>query len=251
MADQTLTKGIKNIGVSSNALKILGAIFMLLDHVGYMLFPNLSYLRVIGRLAFPIFAYMIAEGCRYTKNKLRYFLTIFILGFLCQLVYFLYDGQLYMSILITFSLSILLIYSLQFAKEKLFSKECGFIIKILSIVLFVGLIVLVYFLNQIFKIDYGFWGCIAPLFASLFVKPLKINSLVWQKIDNKFTHLLLFGIALLILAIVIGQNQIYSLFAIPLLALYSGKRGKANLKYFFNIFYPLHLVVIQAISMII
>ena len=57
--------------------------------------------------------------------------------------------------------------------------------------------------------------------------------------------------ALLILANAVGQNQIYSLFAIPLLALYSGKRGKANLKYFFYIFYPLHLVVIQAISMII
>ncbi len=251
MTTHALTKKVNSFGLSSNALKILGAIFMLLDHAGYMLLPNIAFLRIIGRLAFPIFAYMIAEGCRFTKNKLKYFLTVFILGALCQIVYFIYDGELYFSILITFSLSILLIYSMQFAKEKLFDKNCPCLVKILSILLFAFTIFAVYFLNQIFEIDYGFWGSIAPLGASLFAKPRNVNSTVWQKIDNKFTSLILFSIFLLILANVIKANQIYSLFAIPLLALYSGKRGKANLKYFFYIFYPLHLVLLQAISIII
>lgn len=251
MTTHALAKKINSFGLSSNALKILGAIFMLIDHAGLMLFPSIRLLRIIGRLAFPIFAYMIAEGCRFTKNKLKYFLTVFILGALCQTVYFIYDGELYFSILITFSLSILLIYSMQFAKEKLFDKNCCFITKLFSIVLFISLIYLVYFLNQIFAIDYGFWGSIAPLGASLFIKPNSVKSTVWQIIDNKFTSLFLFAIFLLILANVSNNNQIYSLFAIPLLALYSGKRGKANLKYFFYIFYPLHLVLLQAISMII
>ena len=52
------------------------------------------------------------------------------------------------------------------------------------------------------------------------------------------------------LAADLGGTQWYSLLALPLLLLYSGKRGKANLKYFFYIFYPVHLVVLQGIDML-
>ena len=54
----------------------------------------------------PIFAFMIAEGCKYTKNKLKHFLMIFILGVICQVVYFINDQSLLMGILIVFSFSI-------------------------------------------------------------------------------------------------------------------------------------------------
>jgi hypothetical protein len=80
--------------------------------MGMLLFPGNMALRIIGRLAFPIYAYMIAEGCKYTRNRLRYFLSLFLLGAACQLVYFVVDGSLYFSVLITFSLSILTIYAL-------------------------------------------------------------------------------------------------------------------------------------------
>ena len=251
MKDQTFDKNLNNFGISGNVLKILGAIFMLIDHAGLMLFPNLQVLRIIGRLAFPIFAFMIAEGCRYTKNKLRYFLTIFILGFACQLVYYLYDKQLDMSILITFSLSILAVYSLQFAKDSLVNKKYGIVVKILAIITFVGVIAGIYYLNQIFSIDYGFWGCLAPVFASLLVKPNNVNFKVWDVIDNRFTRLFVFGIGLLVLALEMGRNQIYSLFALILLLFYSGKKGKANLKYFFYVFYPLHLLCLEGLKMLI
>ena len=171
MPTNTLSKHKNFISLSGNSLKILGAIFMLLDHVGYMFFYKVKILRIIGRLAYPIFAYNISEGCRYTKNKLRYFLMIFILGVLCQLVYYLYNGDLYMSILITFSISILLIYSLQFAKEALFNKKYNVFIKILSVVIFLSAIALSYYLNQKLEIDYGFFGTLTPLFASLLEKP--------------------------------------------------------------------------------
>lgn len=250
MNDQTIEKNLNTFGISGNVLKILGAIFMLIDHVGVILFPNVKVLRVIGRLAFPIFAFMIAEGCRYTKNKLRYFLTIFILGFVCQVVYYLYDKQLKMSILITFSLSILAVYSLQFVKESLFNKKYGVFVKISSIIAFIAVIAGIYYLNQIFSIDYGFWGCLAPLFASLLVKPNNVNFKVWDVIDNKFTRLIIFGIGLIILAIEMGNNQIYSLLSLLILFLYSGKKGKANLKYFFYVFYPLHLVCLECLAML-
>ena len=54
--------------LNGNALKIIGAVSMFIDHVGVLFFPRVLFLRIIGRLAFPIFAYLIAEGCRHTNN---------------------------------------------------------------------------------------------------------------------------------------------------------------------------------------
>lgn len=59
-------------GISATALKIIGMIAMTIDHIGYFLFPQIEAFRIIGRIAYPIFAYMIAEGCRYTRNKVKY-----------------------------------------------------------------------------------------------------------------------------------------------------------------------------------
>ena len=55
-------------GLTGNQLKLIALITMTIDHVGMMLLPQLRILRAIGRIAFPIFAYMIAEGCRYTHS---------------------------------------------------------------------------------------------------------------------------------------------------------------------------------------
>ena len=54
--------------LSSNILKIVACISMLLDHIGFIFFPQYIIFRILGRVAFPIFAFMIAEGCYYTKN---------------------------------------------------------------------------------------------------------------------------------------------------------------------------------------
>ena len=115
---------------SGNALKIIAAISMLIDHIGVIFFPQIKIFRILGRIALPIFSFMIAEGARYTRNKLRYFLTVFSLATACQIVYFLYDGDTYMSILVTFSISIVTIYAMQFFKENLFSKNASILIKI-------------------------------------------------------------------------------------------------------------------------
>ena len=112
---------IKNFGIlSGNVLKTIAALSMLIDHIGVMFFPQVKLLRIIGRIALPIFSFMIAEGARYTRNKMRYFFTVFGLASVCQFVYFLYDGDTYMSILVTFSLSILAIYALDFLRNACF-----------------------------------------------------------------------------------------------------------------------------------
>ena len=108
----------KTTGLTGNQLKLIAMAAMTIDHIGVQLFPNVLLLRIIGRLALPIFAYMIAQGCRYTKNKARYLLTIAAVAALCQIVYFVAMDSLYQCILVTFSLSIVLIYVLDDAIQK-------------------------------------------------------------------------------------------------------------------------------------
>ena len=237
---------IKKHGINGNALKIIAALTMLIDHIGYIFFSEIDLLRIIGRISFPIFAFMIAEGCEYTKNKLRYFLTIFLLGAFCQLVYFIIDGSVYLGILITFSLSIVAIYALQNLKNAILKKKNI----IISSLLFIVVIGAIYVLNVFAHVDYHFFGCMAPFFASIFRKPKLSTSKIWQTLDNNVLHVFMLSICLMFVWLSSGQKQIYALLAIPFLLLYSGKKGELNLKYFFYIFYPVHLAVLQGIAVL-
>ena len=256
-------------GLSGNVLKISAALTMLIDHIGIILLPQFEVFRIIGRISFPIFAYMIAEGCYYTRNKLRYFAGIFSLGVVCQVVYSLESKDKYLGILITFSVSIIVVYAMQYMKWAFISKRDA-AEKILSFALFASLIVGVYFLNKHLTIDYGFFGCMAPAFASVFKTP---RSLVDTKPENppesadarkffacfdmnflkeRLPNALSLAVCLIFLAINLPEpHQMLALMAIPFLLLYSGKRGKLKMKYFFYIFYPLHLVLLEGISMLI
>ena len=60
---------------------------MLVDHVGAVFFPNALWLRVIGRIAFPLFAWGIAMGYRYTRNWKLYAIRLLVLGFATQIPY--------------------------------------------------------------------------------------------------------------------------------------------------------------------
>lgn len=237
-------------GLSSNALKLIAAASMLIDHIGVILLPQVAVLRILGRLAFPIFAFMIAEGCAKTKNKLRYFLSVFLLGAACQVVYCLYDDQLYLGILITFSISILLIYALQALKDALFDDARRPVRPLAAALVFLLLLAGVYVLNLYLTVDYGFWGCLLPVFASVFRRPAANAPRSFEKLDRLGVHVISFGVGLVILSCVRGGVQPYSLCALPLLALYSGKRGTWNMKWFFYIFYPAHLAALELLAML-
>ncbi|HBJ18870.1 MAG TPA: hypothetical protein DDY70_03905, partial [Clostridiales bacterium] len=126
-----------------NVLKLIAFAAMLADHAAVLLFDGCIPLRIIGRLSFPIFAYMIAEGCRYTSNRLRYFLRLFVLGVLCNLIYFLAMKQLTLSILITFSLSILLIYLIDALRTQREEKR----VPVLPVLGILALLTVTYFLG--------------------------------------------------------------------------------------------------------
>jgi hypothetical protein len=237
--------------VSGNTLKIIAAMAMVMDHVGLLFFPYNKILRVIGRLSFPIFSFMIAEGCKYTKNRLRYFLGVFFLGAGCQIVYSIFYGDYYFNTLITFSLSILLIYSLQNIKR--FNTDKGFSKKkmTISICIFLVLMTLVYILNEYLRIDYGFWGCMLAVFASAFQFRVDDEHNSLKKFDKNYVHVFSFSIGLIFLFFSINDLSAYIFLSLPLLMLYSGKRGIYNMKYFFYAFYPLHFIVLELINTII
>ena len=218
-------------GLTGNQLKLIALISMTCDHVGLQLFPEVLLLRIIGRLALPIFAYMIAEGCRYTRNRKKYLLRMASLAAVCQLVYFFAMGSLYQCILVTFSLSICLICAMDRWQQR---RDTGSRVLVLGIfgAVFVLCVVLPDFLPG-FEIDYGLMGVLLPVLI-YFGRPVQ--------------NYLLAG--LILLGFSYGGIQWCGLAAIPLLAVYNDQRGKYNMGKLFYIYYPLHLVVIYGISLL-
>lgn len=220
--------------LSGNALKILALVFMTVDHAGLMLFPHAVWMRIVGRLAMPIFAYMIAEGCRHTKNRRKYLLTVVFFAAVCQVVYLVVMRSLYQCIFVTFSLSIAVICLLDHARGK---RTVGAVALLL---LGVGAVAALCFglprLVRGFDIDYGFFGVLLPVLIYCGFDPL--------------SRFLLAACGLVLLSDTLGGIQWYCLAALPLLALYNGTRGKRKMKYLFYVYYPLHLVLLEGAAML-
>ncbi len=243
--------------MSSFVLKIIAAVTMFIDHAGLLLFPELEFMRILGRLAFPIYAFCIAEGFRYTKNRKLYFLRVFLLGLVCQIVYTVVDRQLYLGILIVFSMSIALMACADSFK-KAFRGDVSPLNRSLTALLkqdalfpnrtdkFVSggilavSVALTLLLCLTVDVDYGFFGILLPVFTSVF--------------EDRPRRLVMFTATLLALSIDLTAGgfiyQFWCLLAVPLIAVYNGKPGKYRMKYFFYIFYPAHLVFLYALDMI-
>lgn len=237
-------------------LKMIAALTMLVDHTGMILFPKTEIFRIIGRLAFPIYAYFIAEGFRYTRDRRRYMLRIFLLGLVCQIVYTFAAMELYINVLLVFSLSLIVMMCAEGVKraargEDNFARE---MIKrlaktqadkkseiIISVATAAAAVLAVAWFCSAVEVDYGFWGVMLPVFAFIF--------------DEKYPRLALFSLGLFILCVHYYSGgliiQYYSLISIPLLLCYNGSRGKIRMKYFFYVFYPAHLLILYLISMLI
>jgi len=241
----------KNINfsiLSASSLKILACIFMFIDHFGVRLYPEVADFRIIGRLAYPIFAFFIAEGCKYTKNKVKRIITILLFGIICEISYLLYSGNYYGNILFTFTLSIILIYAIQHSKYFLLKKQY-----IKAALIIITILPLIYIAAKLMRVDYGFYGVLSPVFVSALDYKEGKTPEFFKKLDNHKLKLVSFSIGLILLIYRYGINsvQLFSIFAVPLLALYNGKQGAYKLKYAFYLYYPLHLMFIEFLAKII
>ena len=121
--------------LSASALKVIAMICMFCDHVWATVAPGFEetlWLHMVGRIAFPIFAFLIAEGFRHTRSRLRYFLTLGGLGAAFQLVYFFVMGDDMLNIFITLAVGVLLCALLELAKVQLLTPEAALWKKLLS-----------------------------------------------------------------------------------------------------------------------
>ena len=237
---------------SGTFLKIIACVFMVIDHVGLTFFPSDDIFRILGRLSFPIFAFLIAEGNRYSKHKLRRFLMIFGIGLGFLAFYYFYGGQFYGNIFLTFSISILLNFVLDYSKKFVFSSFR--IYKLFLAILVIGTtLLLLYILYDDLHFEYKFSGMILPVVINLFdFKNIDVSKKI-KRLDCHLVRMacLLLGLIYLSFDGNLGVIQFYCLFSFPLILLYNGKPGTKKLKYLFYVFYPLHLIVIEGLAIVI
>lgn len=207
---------------------------MTLDHLGFLIFPGCEPLRILGRLAFPIFAFFISEGCRYTHDRLRYFLRLLVLGAAFAAVYYIAVGELYINIMLSFALASGLVFVSEPVIKRMSEGKLS---------PFAGTLLLIVELGAVaalccnFTVDYGFWGVLSVCAA--------------YYAGGKYRKLAAMGVFLAIYSVSCGVwFQFFCLLSLPLLALYNGTRGKLRMKYFFYIYYPLHMAIIYLISLL-
>ncbi len=239
--------------MNSNKLKVIACISMLLDHAGVILFPEIMWLRYAGRLAMPLFAFFIAEGCRHTKNKARYFFQVLILGIVCQAVYIVSDlinggiNQIYLNILFALALAIPLcciFLQIEACKAKSTISHAFYITLFVAYLL--ALAGFMYFCDRSASLvgikvhlDYEIAGILLCFFPVITKERTK--------------RLALFSLGTFIFCLLMESTVPYiwiSLAAVPLIALYNGKLGSKKLKWWFYAFYPVHFAVLYVLNMI-
>lgn len=218
--------------MTSFVLKIIAIISMFLDHLSYSIYSHFSWLNYLGRLAFPIFAFQITEGYVHTKDLKKYFLRIGLFALISQVPFSLFistfTSQFSLNIFFTLFAGLLAITIFDKFKNKYFGFLCAIIIGIIS---------------EFFHFDYGWFG-ILIIFIFYIFKNNQINMLIAfiLAVSIKYIILLIkndFYFAYYILAL------FNSLSIIPII-LYNKKQGK-KIKYFFYIFYPVHLILLYLI----
>lgn len=219
--------------MTSFGLKLLAMFSMIFDHIGLMFMQNndllYSCFRMIGRLAFPIFAFQLTIGYSHSKNKEKHIVRMLIFAVLSQFPYWLYIktavsgvGHL-LNIGFTFTLALLGMYIIENIKK--FNHKCFYLI-------------LVLLLSCVLPVDYGFIGVLLCISFYTFRNRKYIN--------------IISATSLIILKVIIEQDilKYAMIYALLPIYLYNEKKGLDNklTKYLFYIFYPAHLLLFAVIK---
>lgn len=240
--------------LNSNQLKLIAITAMTVDHIAWAMFDGYPsallplVMHIIGRLTCPIMCYFIAEGYHYTRNINKYTFRLFAFAFVSHFAYIFasndfvdfksfipfYYGNFLNQTSVMWSLAWGLVM-LRIADSKR--------IKSIYKVLLVILICIITLPSD--------WSCIAALC---------IMAIGTNRGDfRKQMSWMIFYVALYSLVYFFAIDKVYGIlqmgvvFSIPVIAMYNGKRGKNPkinkfMKWFFYIFYPLHLFVIGLIN---
>ena len=207
--------------VTSFVLKIIAVITMTMDHYSKIA-DGPEWFSLVGRVSFPLFAFLIGEGFRYTKDRKKYFYRIFLYALVLQIPDLLsiekYDG----NIFFTLSFGILSLLILNNTKLNKFIKIILVIIIVVS--------------AEMLTLDYGSYGVMIIIIFYLF----RENNIMTA---FSFTAVNILWISFFQMS----ATQLYSIFVLPLIFLYNGEEGK-KMKLFFYLYYPLHLIVLYLLA---
>lgn len=255
-------------GISGFVLKMIAVITMLIDHtaatileralwgeltIGCITEKNMQMwtgvyylMRIIGRMAFPIYCFLLVEGFTYTRNRGKYALRLFLFALISEVPFDLafqkkwWDTS-YNNVFFTLLLGLLAIMALDWVRRKWkkvdesASKRYWFFSNLAkSIVLATITLGTMAIADLVLHTDYGASGVAAIIVMYLLYK----------------NRMLAFGIMVLVLTLLSSSLEIFALFMLIPLHFYNGTRGK-QVKYAFYAFYPVHLLVLVGICYLI
>ncbi|WMJ87555.1 TraX family protein [Anaerocolumna sp. MB42-C2] len=221
-------------------LKMIAIITMFIDHTAAILIPSdtIAYLicRSIGRLAFPIFCFLLVEGFIHTSNVKRYLLRLGLFALISEIPFDLafsnkslhYGYILQQNIFFTLFIGLAVIcfmsiIDLKFAKNVFIRKGLDCLVVVLGCVL-----------ATVLATDYEFMGVL--LIVAFYVFRF-----------NKF----LLTLAVLLVNVSFGLGlQVFAALSMLFILFYNGKRGHQGNKYIFYIFYPAHILLLYFISLL-
>ena len=229
-------------GMNGSAIKMVGIITMLIDHIGFALVARIlvlkisngeyspeldtayTILREIGRLGFPIFCFLLVEGFGRTRNKVKYAMRLGAFALISEIPFDLaFKGSVmdfgHQNVFFTLLSGFLAMCVFDLVDKKQIPKIAAIAIDLAALAVFM---LAAYFLNT----DYGYMGVltIAVMYALRSYK-------VWSMAGGCVVLCLL------------SLTELPAFFALIPVALYNGKRGW-RLKYFFYAFYPVHLFLL-------
>ncbi len=205
-------------------LKMIAILAMAIDHIGAVLFPQYLEFRIIGRIAFPIFAYTLVEGFMHTRGVKKYLMRLGLLALVSEIPFDLAFYRtpfefVHQNVFFTMFLGIAMLY--------LYLKSIS---KVRQLVVVIGMLLLADFLRT----DYSSAGLLMIFWFYQF-HGKKILQLLGMAFINIFY---------------MGGMQIYACWSALPIAVYNGERGP-KCKWFFYWFYPVHLFIIYLISLVI
>lgn len=235
--------------MNSSQLKIFAMITMLLDHIAWILFPSIAIFHIIGRLAFPIFCFMIAEGYIKTSNRKKYLIRLLLIAVISQIPFLMafklaFGNQMSgFNTIFDLALGLIAIWIYD-KKDSKYTLLAVWVISILALFLqidgdFTG-IWLIYFFFK-YHNDFKTMAkkvCMFTLLAAIiYISQIFIMYFMnGQPLNICLTYAFSFN----------TLECLLSIFALIPIKFYNGKKG-LNIKWLFYIFYPAHLLLLYGI----
>ena len=243
--------------MSSLILKLIAMAAMLTDHIGLVFFPKLRWMRLIGRVSFPLYAFMIAEGFEHTEqtgHTRKYILRLAALTLLSEIPY---DFGLYAAIprldhtnvILTLLCGLLMLTGMERVKQ---------------IPAKIGIIVLAASAAELAHSSYGYAGVLLILLYHLYLRHAKEKGTGTRLAVLLTIGCLFAGYYMCKNANSIDPHVVYRVFrrytwtqtgilvSAPLITFYNGKRGQYSpvFRWIYRLFYPLHLSVFSLIRIL-